>query len=147
ALALGAVAVVAVGRPGTSAQATSTFKLAPIQQRLLSGFLYTSLQESGVLPGAPAAAAASGEQPAGGANRPYYFPAADGKCSELLGSNVKVNQNCKTLVDPALQGRSQAQNETSIAQDPNDPSHLVASANDYRHGDANCVSYFSSDDG
>ena len=43
-------------------------------------------------------------------------------CPANRGSNVRVNQNCLNLTDPDLQGRGQAQNETAIAQDPNNPS-------------------------
>jgi hypothetical protein len=60
---------------------------------------------------------------------------------------VRVNQDCLNLTDPDLQGRGQAQNETAIAQDPNDPDRMVASSNDYRRGDGNCYSYYSSDGG
>ena len=38
-----------------------------------------------------------------------------------LGSNVKVNHNCLNLTDSDLQGRGQAQNETWVAVDPNNP--------------------------
>ncbi len=51
-------------------------------------------------------------------------------CPANRGANVRVNQNCLNLTDPDLQGRGQAQNETAIAQDPNDPSRIVASQND-----------------
>ena len=63
------------------------------------------------------------------------------------GANVRVNQNCLNLSDPDLQGRGQAQNETSIAQDPNDPATSSPSSNDYRRGDGNCYTYYSSDGG
>ena len=68
-------------------------------------------------------------------------------CPVNRGANVRVNQNCLNLSDPDLQGRGQAQNETSIAQDPNDSGHLVASSNDYRRGDGNCYTYYSGDGG
>ena len=59
-----------------------------------------------------------------------------------MATNVKVNQNCLNISDPDLQGRGQAQNETWVAVDPNNPTHLVASYNDYRRGDGTCgVSY------
>ena len=32
------------------------------------------------------------------------------------GNNVKVNQNCLNITDPDLQGRAQAQNETSVGR-------------------------------
>lgn len=70
-----------------------------------------------------------------------YFPSSD-ECQGNLGSNIKVNQNCLNISDPDLQGRAQAQNETSIAVDPNNPQHVLASFNDYRRGDGTCgVSY------
>ena len=63
-------------------------------------------------------------------------------CPAKRGSNVKVNLNCLNLTDSDLQGRGQAQNETWLAVDPNNPAHLVASYNDYRRGDGTCgVSY------
>jgi len=76
-----------------------------------------------------------------------YFPAVGDECKEKIGSNVKVNQNCLNLSDSDLQGRGQAANETTIAQDPNHPNHLVASKNDYRRGDGACVAAYSLDDG
>ena len=65
---------------------------------------------------------------------------AETGCPANRGSNVRVNQNCQNLSDPDLAGRGQAQNETSIAQDPRNPRHIVASQNDYRRGDGNCYS-------
>jgi len=75
-----------------------------------------------------------------------YFPASD-ECQSDLGTNIKVNQNCLNISDPDLQGRAQAQNETSIAVDPNNPQHMVASYNDYRRGDGTCGSSYSLDGG
>jgi hypothetical protein len=69
---------------------------------------------------------------------PNALPAPGGKCAVTRGSNVEVNQDCLNLSDGDLQGRSQAQNETSVAQDPNAPDHLVAGFNDYRRGDGTC---------
>jgi hypothetical protein len=89
-------------------------------------------------------AAPGGSGPSGG---PNYTPAAGGQCSQRLGSNVKVNQNCINLTDPSLQGRGQAQNETSIAIDPMNPQHILASQNDYRRGDGNCYGAYSLDNG
>jgi hypothetical protein len=68
-------------------------------------------------------------------------------CPVNRGGNVRVNQNCQNLSDPDLAGRGQSQNETSIAQDPRNPRHIVASQNDYRRGDGNCYSAYSADDG
>jgi hypothetical protein len=88
-------------------------------------------------------------QPAGGTAGGVgtYTPSAQGKCSTNLGGNVKVNQNCLNISDPDLQGRGQANNEPSIAQDPMDPSHLVASDNNYIRGDGTCGAHFSLDGG
>jgi hypothetical protein len=76
-----------------------------------------------------------------------YRPAGSGQCSETLGNNVKVNQNCQNVSDPDLAGRGQAQNETAIAIDPNNPNHMVASQNDYRRGDGNCYGAYTLDGG
>ena len=46
-----------------------------------------------------------------------YFPSGTGTCASRSGDNVKVNQNCLNLTDQDLNGRGQANNETSIAQD------------------------------
>ena len=76
-----------------------------------------------------------------------YFPTGDDGCPTNLGNNVKVNQNCLNVTDPDLQGRAQAQNETSVAVDPGDARHIVVGYNDYRIGDGNCGSSFSLDGG
>src|SRR6266487_2390469 len=73
-----------------------------------------------------------------------YFPGKD-ECQPNLGSNIKVNQNCLNISDPTLQGRAQAQNETSIAVDPNNAQHVLASYNDYRRGDGTCGTSYSLD--
>jgi hypothetical protein len=78
----------------------------------------------------------------GGADQ-NYSPSGNGGCALNRGKNVKVNQECLTISDPDLQGRGQAQNEESIAADPNDSSHIVASQNDYRRGDGNCYAAYS----
>ena len=76
----------------------------------------------------------------------YVAKGNDG-CTSKIQSNVKVNQNCLNLSDPNLQGRGQAQNETSIAQDPLNPNNVVASYNDYRRGDGTCGTSYSRDSG
>ena len=63
------------------------------------------------------------------------------------GANIRVNQDCQNLTDPDLAGRGEAQNETAVAQDPNNPAHLVASQNDYRRGDSSCYTAYSADGG
>jgi hypothetical protein len=76
-----------------------------------------------------------------------YLPHGSQACAARLGSNIKVNQNCLNVSDPALQGRGQANNETAIAQDPLHPNHLVASDNDYVRGDGTCGASYSNDRG
>src|SRR5215831_16646271 len=68
-------------------------------------------------------------------------------CPRNFGPNVLVNQNCLNVTDADLQGRGQAQNETAIAQNPNNPRQMVASFNDYRRGDGNCGADFSTNGG
>jgi len=76
-----------------------------------------------------------------------YFPTSQGQCSSNFGSNVKVNVNCLNISDPDLQGRGQANNEESIAQDPNNTRHIVASDNNYIRGDGTCGAHYSLDGG
>jgi hypothetical protein len=76
-----------------------------------------------------------------------YFPRGSDACPNNQSSNIKVNQNCLNLSDPDLQGRGQAQNETFIKADPNQPNHLVTGYNDYRRGDGTCGSSYSLDGG
>ena len=131
--ALMAALVLMVSAP--TAQAKNWDHLTKMQKRLASGAMSTAL--------APATAGCV--NPTGGgdegdeadnecapdsyaspssttaAKAGSYTPTGNGGCAENLGNNVKVNQNCLNLTDPDLQGRGQAQNETSIAQDPNNP--------------------------
>jgi hypothetical protein len=64
-----------------------------------------------------------------------YTPGGSGKCSISRGDNVKVTQSCLNVSATDLQGRGQAQNETAIAVNPEDPSDIVAASNDYTYGD------------
>jgi hypothetical protein len=145
-LALIAAAVLAVGLavvPATlrtqhasaAVHGLSLQGLNKIQRHLLSGF--ASFEGNiGVSPNAARARA--------GARLPNT---ASALCPGNLGSNVRVNQNCLNVTDPDLQGRGQAQNETSIAQNPLNPRQLVGGWNDYRRGDGNCYGSYSSDGG
>jgi hypothetical protein len=132
---LGTGVVVAVGGAGAPAEAAPANALTPLQKRLLSGTAQRALEQPSSLM-APELQALSG---VGRTNE-------DG-CPDNRGSNVQVNQDCQNLTDPDLAGRGEAQNETAVAQDPNDPRRLVASANDYSRGDSNCVAYYSGDGG
>ena len=133
-LLAGAIAVGGVGSSHDRASGASGIAgLKPIQQRLVSGFARAALEQQ---PAGPAVRSAAAQQ-----------AASFRGCPRNRGSNIRVNQDCLNQADPDLQGRSQAQNETAIAQDPNDPSHLVATANDYRRGDSSCGTYYSTDGG
>lgn len=129
-LLTGAVVYFSSAANAGKARATSAAAgLTKLQQRLLDGLASSELNS-------PSSAAAR--------SRPLnYFPdVADDQCSLSKGSNVKVNQNCLNLSDSNLQGRGQAQNETSISEDPLNPNHIVATYNDYRRGDSTCgISY------
>ena len=103
-----------------------------IQGRLLSGFADVELNSKN-----------NGE----GSKPTSYFPRGSDSCPVNQSSNIKVNQNCLNLTDPDLQGRGQAQNEESIAADPNQPNHMIASYNDYRRGDGTCGVSYSLDKG
>jgi hypothetical protein len=83
----------------------------------------------------------------GGGSLGGFVPSSASGCAENLGDNVKVNQGCQNVSDPALAGRGEAQNEEAIAINPSDPSQVVASQNDYRRGDGNCYSEYSGDGG
>jgi hypothetical protein len=78
-----------------------------------------------------------------GAGPSNYFPSSEGGCPTNLNGNIKVNQACLNISDSNVQGRAQAQNETSIAQNPSDPDRILASFNDYRRGDGNCIGAYS----
>src|SRR5438874_524360 len=104
------------------------------QERLISGFAAYELGKTG--------------NDNGSTNRPdQYFPRGSGDCPTNISSNIKVNQNCLNLTDPDLQGRGQAQNETSIAINPSNTNQVVASYNDYRRGDGTCGTSWSTDGG
>ncbi len=103
-----------------------------IQSRLLSGFAEMELNSKHN---------GEGTKPTG------YVTRGSDSCPTNQSSNIKVNQNCLNLTDPDLQGRGQAQNEESIAADPNQPNHLIASYNDYRRGDGTCGVSYSLDKG
>jgi hypothetical protein len=147
--------------PANARRPLSYGHLNKIQRRILSETLATALNpasgrraaisgpDDGTGPdGAPFTPPASFGSASGGAGATAsYFPTSQGQCSSRLGGNAKVNQNCLNVSDPTLQGRGQANNEPSIAQDPMDPSHIVASDNNYIRGDGTCGAHFSLNDG
>ena len=106
-----------------------------IQQRILSGF--ASFEENAGVPAHAAQAHAA----------THMSNAAGSLCPSKIRSNVLVNQNCLNISDPDLQGRGQAQNETSIAENPSNPRQIVGGFNDYRRGDGNCYGAFSGNGG
>jgi len=117
--------------PGASAQPFGYKDLSPIQKRHVSGALTEAL-------GPQRAAAGT----AAGAQR-VAVPGCDGR----RGDNVKVNQNCLTVTDQPLAGRGQAQNETWVSVNPNNPRQIIATYNDYRRGDGTCGVSYSGDGG
>ena len=133
-------ALAAVGSGGStpSAEATGIAAFKPIQQRLISGFAQGAMeQRAGLSPN-------TRTQNRGGQSQNH---SPSNGCPMNRGANVRVNQNCLNLSDPDLQGRGQAQNETVDRAGPERSRHIVASSNDYRRGDGNCYSYYSSDGG
>jgi hypothetical protein len=133
-------------------------RLNKVQRRIISETLASALKgapQNGVsvndgasgADGAPNTPPSSFAPSTGTGSLANYTPSSSGKCSSVLGNNVKVNQNCLNISDSDLQGRAQANNETSIAQDPFNTSHIVASDNNYIRGDGTCGAHFSLDSG
>jgi hypothetical protein len=135
------IIALAIASPGSAPRASAAVHglsqqgMSNSEKRHLSGF---ASFEAGIGVSAKAAAAK--------ASAPMSNAAAN-LCPSNFGSNVLVNQNCLNVSDPDLQGRGQAQNETAIAQNPLNPSQMVASYNDYRRGDGTCGTSFSSNGG
>jgi len=139
---LALASISSLGPPSASADPFGYSRLNKVQQRHVSGLLASVLDgEDGAAQGR--AATPLVPAPAG---TTAYQPGPNG-CPDRLGADVKVNQNCLNVADTDLQGRSQAQNETWMAADPNNADHLLASYNDYRRGDGTCGSSFSLDAG
>jgi hypothetical protein len=128
-----------------TAQGVSGSALTAVQKRHVSGVVSVELDSQVASSRAPVHAQALSALALSTTSN--TLPNFSGKCSVNRGSNIEVNQNCLNLSDSDLQGRSQAQNETSIAQDPNAPNHLVAGFNDYRRGDGTCGTSWSVDGG
>src|SRR6516165_4050808 len=165
-LVIGAIAAIAgAASPAGQAKGISYHSLNKIQKRLISGSLAMSLVGAPKSEASDSATCGNGANggdqpdeapscppdsysPAPGANggpgsTSGYSPSGNNGCAVKRGSNIKVNQACLTVSAPDLQGRGQAQNEESIAADPNNGNHLVASQNDYRRGDGNCYAAYS----
>ena len=129
----GVLALVGTLGSAQRAQAFDPTRAPEIQERLLDGTASFEL-------------APTGDAQSSGRLKNYTSSRNDG-CGFKDASNIKVNQNCLNLTDTDLQGRGQAQNETSIAIDPMQKGRMVASFNDYRRGDGNCYAAYSSDGG
>jgi hypothetical protein len=106
-----------------------------VQQKILDGYAAYEF-------GLDASKNSNDEQPPNS-----YYPRGSGTCSQNISSNIKVNQNCLNVSAPDLQGRAQAENETSIAINPNNTNELLAASNDYRRGDGGCFPAYSLDKG
>jgi hypothetical protein len=128
---------VSTGSSPAHATGISYDQLTALQKRLLSGSSALALQ------------GAASSSNSNSSFTPTYTPRGNGDkgCQDILSSNVKVNANCLNISDPDLAGRGQANNETSIAYDPNNTNVMVASSNDYRTGDGNCYTSYTGDGG
>jgi hypothetical protein len=146
---LGAISLASAGVLVASTSTTATAAgfgydhLNTIQKRLISGTAAFELDTSATGQAARSARAATSAAERGSS----HHVSGGAACDKRLGGNVKVNQNCLNLTDPDLQGRGQAQNETSISVDPRNGAHIVASYNDYRRGDGTCGTSYSLDSG
>ena len=129
----GVLALVGTLGSAQRAQAFDPTRAPEIQERLLDGTASFELTPTG-------------DAQSSGKLKNYTSSKNDG-CGLKDASNIKVNQNCLNVTDTDLQGRGQAQNETSIAIDPMQKSRMVASFNDYRRGDGNCYAAYSIDGG
>ena len=109
-LAVGlAATTLGLGAGGDRAGATDRPGLTRMQQRLLSGTASVRLD------------ALRAHQTLGAAAALDFRPTNVTGCPVNRGADVRVNRECQNLSDPDLAGRGQAQNETSIAQDPRHP--------------------------
>jgi hypothetical protein len=120
---------------GAAVHGLSLHGLSKLQKNHLSGF---ASFEAGIGVSAQAPAART---------RARMSNVGVSLCPRNFGPNVLVNQNCLNVTDPDLQGRGQAQNETTIAQNPFNPRQMVGGFNDYRRGDGNCGTAFSGNGG
>ena len=132
--------------------------LTKMQKKLASSALIAILGPSSVpggndngggVDGAPNTAPSSYRSASGASGAAdNYTPSASGQCAaNQSANNIKVNVNCLNLTDSSLQGRGQANNETSIAENPFNAAQLVASNNDYVRGDGTCGASYSTDSG
>jgi len=138
ALVLGAVVLftgcgVAIASSGGSVSAVRGAKMTKLQRRILSGFASFELRQT------PGNEATTLQRPR--RLSPVSNPVA-ADCPRRHGNNVKVNQNCLNITDRDLQGRAQAENETSMAVNPR-TGQLIATYNDYRRGDGTCGPSYS----
>src|SRR3954447_14127048 len=127
-LVLGGLGIVT---PGANAEPFGYAKLSAVQKRHVSGALADAL----------------GPRPASRNAVTAATPVSAPGCAGNRGDNVKVNQNCANVTDPDLAGRGQAQNETWVAVNPNNPKQIIATYNDYRRGDGTCGVTYSRDGG
>jgi hypothetical protein len=137
ALAIGLANALPGSSPGASAavRGLSQKGMSTLTKHHLSGF---ASFEAGI--------GVSSQTPRARANKHKNNGSVD-LCPRSIGPDVLVNQNCLNVTDVDLQGRSQAQNETAIAQNPLNKNEMVAGFNDYRRGDGTCGTAYSSDGG
>jgi hypothetical protein len=129
------VAAMALVAPRAGAEPFGFDGLTTIQKGRVSGLLAETLGPSATAQRRAAAPSAT--------EKAKTSAACDGR----IGDNVKVNQNCLNIADVDLNGRGQAQNETWVAVNPNNPKQIIATYNDYRRGDGTCGVSYSRDGG
>jgi hypothetical protein len=122
------LAVGAVSLTSTTAPVLAGVQPNKIQSRLLDGVAQMAL---GLLTtSTPRASGLAVQDPPSD-----YTPNRDGECPVRYGDDVRVDQQCLNVSAIDLQGRGQAQNETAIAVNPENPDDLLAASNDYTYGD------------
>ena len=127
-LAVGMLAIQSGG--GVTVDAFNPNKAPAIQDRLLDSAADIALGYGSLTSVSPRLGHLAVSDPP-----PDYTPAKNGECPVNYGDDVKVNQSCLNVSSVDQQGRGQAQNETAIAVDPENPDLLIAASNDYTLGD------------
>ena len=131
-LALGVLVLAGGGVTATKTARANDLQLTKLQNRILSGFAGFEFAQG----------LGASEKTAKKDEAKNFVPSGDDGCRSNYGNNIKVNQNCLNISDTDLQGRAQAENETAIALDPNNPDQLVAASNDYLRGDGTCGAHW-----
>ncbi|PZR81509.1 MAG: hypothetical protein DLM65_05715 [Candidatus Aeolococcus gillhamiae] len=144
AIVLASGTLILTGGGGTPASAGNAILKSRFINRI-SGYIVQDLTQGQTNGSAQPRSAAAGR--AASSIAPLTPTLSTTGCSEVSGTNVRVNQDCTNNSVPRYAGRGQAQNETAIAVNPTNPQNLLAGQNDYRRGDGTCGADFSIDGG